>query len=285
MRHTMFPVLLLVIILLLSCKSVPVEPIVPTDEAYTIVKNISYQGVSVDVVIDKPENNALDVLIVFHGTVQFDSLILQAAENSLSIFKSLLDRNDMMLVSVAYPEEDMLFGDNIQHAQAALLWVQNEANEALKIKVNKVFLAGHSQGGYLVSRLNSMHPTAGVIANAPGPLNLLFRCHLEEIGQVPPSIACTLLQDTYGNTSENPNAYIQRSLLHFTNGFKSDILYVQGLNDSPIQMHSWPIFKQKVEDCTNCRNSEFLELEGLGHNAMFQSSLAKAAFNEFINRE
>jgi hypothetical protein len=252
--------------------------------AYQITKSIHYDGVSVDVVIDKPEGNEFDVVMVFHGTARHDSLILQAAHNVLERFKSILNRKDMMIVSVAYPEENLLFGDNIQHCEAALLWVKNNANRELGITVNKVFLAGHSQGGYLVTRLNTMHQTDGAIANAPGPLDLVFRCQLEENGQIPSEIECTLLHNEYGSTSTNPDAYFERSLLNFTDGFKSDILFIQGLNDGPIHMHSWESFKQQVKDCMNCQNTQFLELSGFGHTALFQSQEARTEFNNFINR-
>ncbi len=269
----------------ISYNGVSDDVIVDTDPnpACQIIKNISYNGVSVDLVIDKPEGNEFDVLMVFHGTVYFDSLILQAAINTLNVFKGLLVNQNMMVVSVAYPEENLLMGDNIQHCQAALLWLKNNANLEIGVNVKKIFLAGHSQGGYLVTRLNTMHKTNGVIANAPGPLNLIFRCQLEENGQIPRSRQCTLLRNHFGATTMNPNAYFERSLLNFTNAFKADILFVQGLNDSPIQMYSWPRFKVSLLDCNNCQSIQFLELQGLGHNALFNSFLAKAEFNNFIN--
>ena len=256
---------------------------VKAEPAYKITKNISYNGVSVNVIIDKPEGNEFDVLMVFHGTVDFDNLILQAAENTLNVFKGLLDNKNLMIISVAYPEENLLFGENIQHCEAALLWLKNNAQSEIGIDVKKIFLAGHSQGGYLVTRLNTMHQTNGVIANAPGPLNLLYRCGLEENGQAPNSQQCTLLRNYYGTITANPNAYFERSLLNFTNGFKSDILFVQGLNDSPIQMHSWPNFKDDLMNCNSCQEIQFLELTGLGHNALFNSPQAKIEFNAFIN--
>ena len=144
-------------------------------------------------------------------------------------------------------------------------------------------MGGHSQGGYLVTRLNTMHQTNGVIANAPGPLNLVYRCQLEENGQIPSGAACTKIRNVYGTTTSNPNAYMQRSLLNFTTGFKSDILFVQGLNDAPIQMYSWPTFKQDVLNCVNCQNSEFVEIAGGEHASLFSSPDAKIAFNNFIN--
>ncbi len=253
-----------------------------SDPAYRVVRKITYNGVSVDVVIDKPANDTVDVLVVYHGTVTFDSKILEAAQNTLDGFKKILTRTDMMIVSVAYPEENLLIGDNLVQAEAALLWVKNRASQELGITTRKVFIAGHSQGGYIVTRLNTMHATNGVIANAPGPLNLAYRCQLEESGQVLNSIACGSLQGAYGSPTTNPGPYLQRSLLNFTTGFKSDILFVQGLNDGAIQMYSWPTFKQAVNACADCRERQFLEPPNFGHTSLFESSIAKQEFNRFI---
>ena len=254
----------------------------PPDKAYRVVRNISYNGVSVDVVIDKPQNDTVDVLVVYHGTVAFDSKILEAAHNTLDGFKRILTRSDMMIVSVAYPEENLLMGDNIVQAEAALLWVKNKAQQDLGITTRKIFMGGHSQGGYLVTRLNTMHPTNGVIANGPGPLNMEYRCRQEELGLIGVSIACTGLRARYGSPTTNPTPYFDRSLLNFTNGHKSDILFVQGLDDSPIQLYSWPTFKQSITACTNCRERLFLELPNVGHTALFESNTAKTEFNKFI---
>jgi len=270
----------LLTVLLISCGK---KEQIDTTSAYRQVRNITYNNINVNVVIDKPAQNALDVLVVFHGTVPNDSYIMTAANTALDNFKRILDRKDMMIVSVAYPQENLLFGDNIVQAEAALLWVKEKANQELGVTVKKIFLGGHSQGGYLVTRLNTMHQTNGVIANGPGPLNLVYRCQLEENGQVQSSAACTLLKGVYGTTSTNANAYYQRSLLNFTKGFKSDILFVQGLNDATIQMYSWPTFKQDVMACTNCKQSQFVEIAGGEHTALFDSPIAITAFNEFIN--
>lgn len=251
--------------------------------AYRQTKTITYNNINVDVIIDKPALYELDVLLVFHGTVQYDTEIWTAANNTLDKFKGILDRNDMMIVSVVYPQENVLLGDNIVQGEAALLWLKNKASQELGIKVKKVFLGGHSQGGYMVTRLNTMHQTNGVIANAPGPLNLVYRCQLEENGQIQSGAVCTKLKNVYGTTTISPNAYFQRSLRYFADGFKSDILFVQGLNDSPIQMYSWPIFKQDVLNFTNCQNSQFVEIVGGEHSSLFVSPLAKTAFNYFIN--
>ena len=252
-------------------------------ETYRITQTITYNNINVDVVIDKPNLNEVDVLLVFHGTVFYDFNLMTAANTTLDKFKSILDRNDIMIVSVAYPQENVLLGDSIIQCEAALLWLKNNASQELGINVNKIFLAGHSQGGYMVTRLNTMHQINGVIANAPGPLNLVYRCQLEENGQIQSSTFCTNLRNMYGTTSSNPNAYFQRSLLNFTNDFNSDILFVQGLDDSPIQMHSWPTFKQNVISCSSCQNRQFVEIPGGGHVSLFESLTAKTEFNNFIN--
>jgi hypothetical protein len=277
-------ILLLLTILFISCdkENTTGQPS-PSPSSYRITRTISYNNINVDVIIDKPALNDVDVLITYHGTVQSDNNIISAAENTLNQFKNILNRKDMMMVSVAHPQLKILFGDNITQAEAALLWVKNKADQELGIKVKKIFIAGHSQGGYLVTRLNTMHQTNGVIANAPGPLNLVFRCQLEENGQTLQSYVCDTLRKVYGTTASNSNAYYQRSLLNFTNGFKSDILFVQGLDDMAIQMYSWPTFKQDVLNCTNCQDRQFVEVAGAGHGALFESQSAKTAFNNFID--
>jgi len=268
-----------------SCGSSPSVTNPPAEVAFRQTKRLSYNGVSVDAVIKKPAANDVDVMLTFHGTVVYDSLILQAANTALDNFDSLLvNDSSMMYVSVAYPEENLLLGDNVSHAEAALLWVRNKAAQELGIRVGKVFLAGHSQGGYVVTRLNTMHETDGVIASAPGPLNLVYRCGLEEDGKVASSSQCTALREAYGTTKENPEAYRERSLLRYTSGYKADIFFVQGMTDSPIQLASWPLFKQNIGACANCKQVKILELEGLGHPALFVSTEGKSEFNAFVGQ-
>ena len=247
------------------------------------IRTITYGRVSVQVVIDTPSAAVKDALVLYHPTVWFDDRIVGAAENTLASFKRLLYRSDTLLVSVAYPQQDREIGAGLREAEAALLWVKNEAPRALGLSINRVFIAGHSQGAYVVTRLNTLHPTDGVIANAPGPLDFEFRCLLEERGGAPGSQECGLMAGRYGPASANPAPYRRISLLSFTEGFKADTLFVQGVDDSPIQMRSWPLFRQAVQACTNCQRPVFLEVAG-AHEALFTSFEAREAFNQFIDR-
>ena len=93
----------LLLLLFLSCeKDNSANQSNPNTSAYRITKSISYNSVGVDVIIDKPEGNEFDVLITYHGTVQSDSDILPAAETTLNQFKNILNRQDMMIISVAF---------------------------------------------------------------------------------------------------------------------------------------------------------------------------------------
>jgi len=213
---------------------------------------VSNQGVSVDVVVDKPAGNAFDVLVVYHGTVMRDALVMQAANDTLDAFRGLLDDPSIMVVSVAYPEENLMIGDNLVQAEAALLWVKNQAASQLGVQIRHIFL--------------------------------VLRCRLEEDGTIAAGEHCARLRNAYGSTTANPSAYMARSLRSFTTGYQSDILFVQGLEDSRlIQMESWPGFRQQVEACTNCKGVQFLELAGLGHTALFNSTQARDAFRAFLN--
>ncbi|MCB9080663.1 MAG: alpha/beta hydrolase fold domain-containing protein [Lewinellaceae bacterium] len=252
--------------------------------AFRETRMITYNQVQVAVVIDKPAYEEVDVILAFHGTVFEDSKILQAANTTLDAVRRITDRADIMIVSVAYPEEGLLMGDNIRESEAALLWMKNKATIELGVRIRKVFLVGHSQGGYIVTRLNTMYATDGVVANGPGPLNLALRCQLEEDKKVQPTTTCMLLQDKYGQVMTNPEAYLDRSLLRFTNGFQADILFCQGMQDAAIQLSSWPAFKQSVMDCRNCRGRQFVEIVNGGHTALFESPEAKLAYNQFIDR-
>jgi Arc/MetJ family transcription regulator len=129
-----------------------------SDSSSRQTKTIHYEGRSVQAIIDKPKGTSFDVLMVFHGTVQGqanqDVLILEAAETTRSAFRNVLDRQDVMIVSVAYPQANLLFGDNLVYAETALKWLKNRAEAELGVDVKRIFLGGHSQGGYLVTRLN-----------------------------------------------------------------------------------------------------------------------------------
>ncbi|MBM6498006.1 hypothetical protein H9X54_001650, partial [Flavobacterium macrobrachii] len=117
--------------LFITCFSCSKDYFIPTILREHTTKIIQNDGISVTVIIDQPNLKNVDVLMVFHGTVLSDQDILTAANTTLDKFKGILDRKDMMLISVAYPQENVLLGDSILQAEAALLWLKNTANQEL----------------------------------------------------------------------------------------------------------------------------------------------------------
>lgn len=243
----------------------------------------NYGQYSISVFIDTPDQNGpLDVLLIFHGTTLDDAVSITQAESLLVRTKGILERKDLVLISVAYKEENILMGDDTKEAEAVLLWTKQFAAEELGIEIDKIYLMGHSRGGYLVTRLNTMHPTNGVISSAPGPINLVYRCRLEEQGTIQPGEVCNALNAAFGSTIENPVAYKERSLLNFASQQQSKSLFVQGLEDSQIQLNLFPQFIDKLNQCTDCATFQVVEITGAGHSAMFDTFEGIDALNNFL---
>ncbi len=74
---------------LIACKKKENTGTNPSDP-FRITKTIRYNNVLVDVVIDKPVGTELDALVVYHGTVWYNSQILQAANTALDEFKKVI---------------------------------------------------------------------------------------------------------------------------------------------------------------------------------------------------
>lgn len=247
------------------------------------VRTISSGDVEVDVVIDQPRVAEADVILCFHGTASTNDKIISAAKQTLEKVKSITQRQDILFISVAYPEEGLLMGDQIPASELALLWVKQSASSELNIKIRKIFLVGHSQGGYVVIWLNSIHKTDGVIANAPGPIDLCFRCELEEKrSQSGYGKVCQLMFDKYGAASTNPEPYQRRSLLAVTQTQLSSLLIVQGMRDSRIQMRNWPLLKKGLNACKGCAPVQLLEVADAGHGALFMDEGAQKAYQAMI---
>ena len=59
---------------------------------------------------------------------------------------------NMMILSVAYPQEHVLLGTVLNFY--ALLFEKITHFQELGVTINNIFLGGQSQGGYMATRLN-----------------------------------------------------------------------------------------------------------------------------------
>ena len=203
-------------------------PIIPTDGETHTINGTSYPVMGKLYVPVGLTDNQIDVVVVFHGTLLEggNSTIGQAASDMLDRFVNTnttnLNIRDKIIFSVAYPQDhipqnrqfnltgvgteqaDFLMGDNLPYARAAVGWVKNSLNAYIAAQggsktIKDVYLFGHSQGGKLVSKINTLETgIAGVIANAPGPIQFDQTCTA-----VPGGTSCSKVSAIYGTPEEN----------------------------------------------------------------------------------
>ena len=176
-------------------------PIVPADGETHTIDGTSYPVMGKLYVPTGVAASSLDVVVVFHGTVGSGS-IADAAQTALDTFlnTTTLNVRDKIIFAAAYPQDHIssslqfnlpgvgtetptfLMGDNLPYARAAVGWVQNSLNAYIAAQggtktINDVYLFGHSQGGKLVAKINTLDTgIAGVISNAPGPIQFDQTC-------------------------------------------------------------------------------------------------------------
>lgn len=199
--------------------------------------------------------NSVDIVVCYHGTLEQTgtTTIADASLRLRGIMKDDVKINDKIIFSVAYPQDhisvtrninmltqgqldSLYFGDNIIYARAALLWAKNSLNalltsQGLNQQINKVYLFGHSQGGSIVHKLNTIETTDGVVANAPGPIRLDETCAAAAGGT---NTTCNKLS-ALGSPTSTPlssNPYYVRSVANFVTGHISKVTYLQALGDT-----------------------------------------------------
>lgn len=218
----------------------------------------SYNGTTFRGYYQLQENTTsfTDVILAFGGTIQDPNLVMDNALNQLNRLRDDVGIKNKTIVAIAYPQNVLMGGDNnnIPESEAALLWLKSNPTNILGVNVDKIFLFGHSQGGYIVSRLNTMYETDGVISSAPGPINLQIRCQTDETKPYSErNRDCNALFDVYGSaTGVNQQQYVSRSLISFTRSHKSRTLYIQGLGDTPFQVARYNEYIDSLNTCTNC---------------------------------
>ena len=203
-------------------------PIVPTDNQTHTVDGVSYPVMGKLYVPTGLTENQVDVVVLFHGTLPETGTytIGQAAVDMLDRFVSTdttnanyttLNIRDKIVFSVAYPQDhipqsrqfnltgvgteqaDFLMGDNLPYARAAVGWVKNSLNAYIAAQggsktIGNVYLFGHSQGGKLVAKINTLDTgITGVVSNSPGPIHFDQTC-----AAAPGGISCSKISAIHG---------------------------------------------------------------------------------------
>ena len=313
----------------LSMQSQPQSTSTPSAQAYsgttTPLIQVEYNGYPVRGYLYYPTSQGspsnLDVVVLYHGTITDPGISpANAAETFLKLALNRVNLKDKIIFSVAYPQDaipiyvsnpalasqqfpglnfsSMLIGDNIVYAEAALLWVKNTlptylTENNIPKTIGKTYTFGHSQGAYLVHRLNTLHAVDGVISNAPGPIDLLSRC---SGSQNTVNISCNNINVGLGTTGANPSAYNSRSLKNFLSGTLSPTLFTQALDDdtgdafgSPQVANMKNIVQVGLSTCTNCAEHTFnyygsggTNNTGGGHDAFANNPHVQKDIREFV---
>lgn len=247
--------------------------------------NIDYNNKNIKVFINKPLGDEFDAILMFHGTTMNNTRSIKSAMDISTLGNEITNNTDkFMTISVAYKESNLLIGDELEEAETSLLWLKNKIYDDLNITINKIYLFGHSRGGYIVLRLNNKYKTDGVIANAPGPISLDYLCLLVEQKIIidKEDSVCNNMRNLFGTTNENPDEYTKRSLLYNIDNLQSRMLIIQGLDDKNIQLKLMPQLLDKINKCKNCANFELLKLNNTPHWS-FNQNITIDKIRNFIN--
>jgi hypothetical protein len=282
------------------------------------VTSASYNSIPVRGYVYVPDSPPpqMDLLIALHPSIDTPGTTpLTAAQNFLGVLTDLFGFEDRLVFSVAYPQDDipawngnpalatqlfpgidyanLLIGDNITYVQAAYLWATNAligvlASNGVNASLSEVSAFGHSQGAYLVHRLNTLYALGQVAMNAPGPIDLLSRCANSEANG-DNNRSCKKIRDRFGSTKQIPAAYNQRSLKSFLSGLKSVGFYTQALNDptgvdvglSQVQ-NMVDVVQPAVESCSTCLPAAFKYYRTGGHAAFLENSECRGDIKRFL---
>jgi hypothetical protein len=203
-----------------------------------------------------PDDGAtLDLVIAFHGTLP-EGGTQTIAESSEIVLDVLTNPNgmnirDKIIFSVAYPQDHIsqsrqynlpgvgreapafIMGSNLPYARAAVEWAKSNivsflASQGITKSIGDVYMFGHSQGGKIVTKLNTIVTgIAGVVANAPGPIQFDQTCAAN-----PGNYTCSKIAAIYGPASTNPTPYTNIGLETYTTGHNAPILFTQALDDT-----------------------------------------------------
>ena len=110
-------------------------------------------------------------------------------------------------------------GDNLAYTRAAVGWVKDSLNGYIAGQggsktIGDVYLFGHSQGGKLVAKMNTLETgIAGVVANAPGPIQFDQTCSTQ-----PGETSCSKVAAIHGAPGGGSRMYIL--VLHHSHSLK-----------------------------------------------------------------
>jgi len=286
--------------------------IAPSDGETFTVDSISYPVMGTLYVPTSIPSSSIDVIVVYHGTISEagTQTIAEAAQQSLEVFidENELNIRDKIIFSVAYPQDHIsntrqynlpgvgteeptfLFGDNLPYARAALKWVQNSldtfmSSNGISKTIGNVYIFGHSQGGSLVCKLNTLETgITGVIANAPGPIQFDQTCNVQ-----PGSTSCTKIAAIHGpSAGDGSEPYQSIGIESYTSTHNAQMLFTQALDDTAGggSQATWlQAYINAIDAIPANANTSYVTVPTGGHAAFVTDDTLQAAIRNFVNSD
>ena len=284
----------------------------PSDGQTHTVSSTSYPVMGKLYVPTSVSSSSIDVVVVFHGTVSPEGpngpSIADASVTALNHFldPSGLNVRDKIIFSAAYPQDhisqarnlnisgtgteqaDFLMGDNLPYARAAVGWVKNSLNSYMSSNgisktIGNVYLFGHSQGGKLVAKMNTLETgIAGVIANAPGPIQFDQTCASGGSS----TISCTKIAAIHGaSTGNGDEPYQSIGLETYTSTHNAPILFTQATGDQTGggNQYTWlQDYVNALEAISANAEATLTTVSGSNHAAFTSDSTLQSAIRTFV---
>ena len=254
-----------------------------------------------------PDLTTVDVVVVFHGTLGSTGTIADAAEYQRNLWLNSIVIKDKIIFSVAYPQDHItnqrqyglpnvgaetatfLMGDNLPYCQAAVEWAKSDlipylATRNITKTLGDVYLFGHSQGGKIVTQLNTvLSGIAGVIANAPGPIQFDQTCAPGSTNAG--SLSCTKVANIHGaSAGDGSQPYQSIGLESYTSGHSAPLLFLQALDDDAGDGNQYQWMLDYYNDLSAAgANCTLYQLAQGGHAAYETDPNAHVQIRNFVN--
>ena len=247
----------------------------------------------------------LNVLVAFHGTLDETgtTTIGDAAYYQRNLWVNTIGVKDMIVFAPAIPQDHIdgdrqygidgreaasfLMGDNINYARAAVEWVKNDlisylATQGVTQTLGDVYVFGHSQGGKLACKINTLTTgIAGVVANAPGPIQFDQTCAAD-----PDNYSCSKVAAIHGaSTGDGSSPYNTIGLENYTSTHNAPILFTQALDDTVGggNQATWlQNYRNAIDAISGNANTTVTTVPTGGHAAYESNAVLQLAIKNFI---
>ncbi|RMF55492.1 hypothetical protein D6745_01815 [Candidatus Woesearchaeota archaeon] len=247
---------------------------------------------SVTAFLNKPKGIDFDkVIIIAGGYTDTDKGGYNSAKRISDLVKDKFNRLGYLSLVVVYKQETGLGDKDLKDFLCAVRWAKHNAGE-YGLKLDKIYLLGHSRGGYIVSFANTIEKTNGVIANSfVTDLRRLYEMtENKEIGLYDPelqkraeNIINLTIRSYSGTPDEVPKIWEQKSIIPNINKMKSRYMFTLGNDELKYAHEIMGGLEKAFESCNDCVEWEYVKINNMKHYPFYNKEWWEAVL-EFIRK-